>query len=277
MAISKLIHQTVADKNRLSKIYTDNINFLRELNPDWTHTLYDDNDILRFIQDNYDEEILQRYRKISSDYGAAKADYFRYLLLLKVGGVYLDIKSTCYKKLNDVIYDRDVFILSHWRNKPGERYQSYGIHGGLLPLGEYQTWHIIAAADHRLLKEVVAAVSKNIDEYSPFTHGVGFSGTLRTTGPIAYTLAIQKAINTADYRLVDIEDLGFEYSIHDLPTGTDTGMHRTPDHYHFKRSPVIVREFFDSLGNPLDLAKLRRNDLCPCGSGGRFKHCHGIM
>jgi hypothetical protein len=114
------------------------------------------------------------------------------------------------------------------------------MHSELSPLGEYQTWHIIAAPDHRFLKEVVAAVSKNIDEYSPFTHGVGFLGIWRTTGPIAYTLAIQKAIRTADYRLVDIEDLGFDYSIHDLSTGTNTGMHRTPDHYWFQRSPLIV-------------------------------------
>jgi len=277
MAIPKLIHQTAKDKNTLSEIYIENIKFLQERNPDWKHTLYDDDDILCFIRDNYDDETLQRYKKINPVYGAAKADYFRYLLVFKMGGIYLDIKSTCYKKLNDVISDDDVFILSHWKNMPGERYEGWGtLLPGLSPRGEYQQWHIIAAPGHTFLKEVVIAVSNNIDEYTPFTHGVGSAGVVRTTGPHAYTLAIQKIQKTATYRLVDIEDLGFNYSI--LSTDSNIRMHAmSPTHHNFQRSAVIVREFFDSLGNPMDLTKLSRNSPCPCGSGARFKHCHGIL
>lgn len=208
----------------MSETYIDNIRFLQKTNPDWTYTLYDDNDILRFIQNNYDEETLRRYKKNQS-YGAAKADYFRYLLLLKMGGVYLDIKSTCYKKLSDVIYADDVFILSHWKNKRGERYEGYGIYPELSARGEYQQWHIIAAPDHPFLRGVITAVSKNIDEYALFTHGVGHLGVMRTTGPIAYTLAIQKTQKTVDYRFVDIGDLGFNYSI--LSTETNTRKHIT--------------------------------------------------
>jgi hypothetical protein len=38
-----------------------------------------------------------------------------------------------------------------------------------------------------------------------------------------------------------------------------------------------VTSIFDShfLGATAQLASLRRNMLCPCGSGKRFKHCHG--
>jgi mannosyltransferase OCH1-like enzyme len=75
VAIPKFIHQTAPDKSRLSKVYIDNIKLLKQLNPDWTHTLYDDDDMLRFNRDNYDQEMFNRYKKISSAYGAAKADY----------------------------------------------------------------------------------------------------------------------------------------------------------------------------------------------------------
>ncbi len=275
MAIPKLIHQTVNNKNNLQPIYIDNIKALKELNPAWRYTLYDDNDCISFIRHHYDDETLERYKKINPDYGAAKADYFRYLLVLKLGGIYLDIKSTCYKKLDDVILEDDAYILSHWNNKRGERYAGYGIHPELSPKGEYQQWHIIAAPDHAFLKAVVRSVSKNIDDYTPYTHGIGHFGALRTTGPIAYTLAIQKIQQTAKHRVVDIETLGFDFSI--LSTDKNTGVHITAAHYSYQRSPLILREFYDPFGNPIDLKSLSRNSPCPCGSGAKFKHCHGIL
>ena len=39
--------------------------------------------------------------------------FFRYLLMYEIGGVYLDIKSTANKKLDDVLEENDAFILSH--------------------------------------------------------------------------------------------------------------------------------------------------------------------
>jgi preprotein translocase subunit SecA len=30
-------------------------------------------------------------------------------------------------------------------------------------------------------------------------------------------------------------------------------------------------------GNPKTWGKVSRNDPCPCGSGKRYKHCHGTF
>ena len=35
------------------------------------------------------------------------------------------------------------------------------------------------------------------------------------------------------------------------------------------------RDFVDQDGNPYDPELVNRNAPCPCGSGEKFKHCHG--
>jgi preprotein translocase subunit SecA len=34
-------------------------------------------------------------------------------------------------------------------------------------------------------------------------------------------------------------------------------------------------ETLRNLGVLVNMSNARRNDLCPCGSGKKFKHCHG--
>ena len=119
--------------------------------------------------------------------------------MLKVGGVYLYIKSTVTKKLNDVLLKDYTYILSNWVNGKGDLYEGWGIYPELLPRGEYQQWHIISVPQHPFLIEVVSKVSQNIETYNPSRNGVGHLGVMRTTGPIAYTLAIERIRNTVDF------------------------------------------------------------------------------
>ena len=110
-----------------------------------------------------------------------------------------------------MIRPSDTYILSHWRNAPGEPFEGWGLHPECGPYGEYQQWHIIAAPQHAFLRATISAVMWNIDNYSIEHHGVGKPGVLRTTGPIAYTKAITPLVDRYEHRLVDIESLGFVY------------------------------------------------------------------
>jgi hypothetical protein len=138
--------------------------------------------------------------------------------------------------LESVIRGDDEYLLSHWHNRQGEYHEGFGIHPELSSKGEYQQWHIIAVPGHPFLKEVVSTVASNLEKYSPSTHGVGQAAVLRTTGPIAYTLTIQKLEKKANYRLVDIEALGFVYSI----LGKKYA-HVTRTHYFYEKSPLVYR------------------------------------
>jgi mannosyltransferase OCH1-like enzyme len=275
MTIPRIIHQTISDKNDLHPVFVENIARLRSLNSGWDHHLYDEEERRAFISNHYDHDILESYLKISPAYGPAKADFFRYLLLYKKGGVYLDLKSTTTKRLDDVLTPDDTYILSQWRNKKGERYERWGLHPELSGNGEYQSWHIVAAPHHPFLEAVIQRVKKNIDNYDPIRDGVGKRGVLRVTGPIAYTLAIQPVQERHSYRWADMEELGLQYSITETAAGSGHESY-FKNHYRFRPDPLLLPQFIKkSHAAPRAAEKTGRNELCPCGSGKKYKHCHG--
>lgn len=88
------------------KKYTE---ILREQNPEFHYQLYGDTECEVFIRDNFDSTVLNAFLKLIP--GAYKADLFRYCILYKLGGIYLDIK---YYGVNDfkLIYltDKEYFV-----------------------------------------------------------------------------------------------------------------------------------------------------------------------
>jgi hypothetical protein len=241
--IPKIIHQTCnRDVLELDEI-RENIENMRLLNPNWEHCLYLDEDIENFILEYYGLEILQIYQSISSAYGAARADFFRYLLVYAKGGVYLDIKCEITRSLDEVIFTDDCFILSKWNNKEEDNYPGWGMHEelSLFDGGEYQQWHVISVPGHPFLRELILKVISNIQEYNVFRDGVGKFAVLRATGPIAYTLKIESMKSLCGFRQVDIEkDLGIKYSIYDSMEHENL----TKKHYTRLNSPLINRNIF---------------------------------
>jgi len=66
------------------------VNYLRTVNPNFKYFLFDDNDCREFIKTNFESSILNAYDSLIP--GAFKADLWRYCILYKHGGIYLDIK-----------------------------------------------------------------------------------------------------------------------------------------------------------------------------------------
>lgn len=213
--IPRLIHQTYPS-NDLPELLRENVEQIRLLNPDWDYHLYTDSDVEAFILQEYGEGVLSYYLRIDKVYGAARADLFRYLLVYKRGGVYLDIKSRFLKPIDEVLRGDEQFVISRWSNGKNEKYEGYGLHSEMLnyPGGEIQQWHIIAARGHIFLRAVILSVFKLIDAYTPWRTGVGRMGVLRLTGPIAYTIAITPLLSEKLCRTVNNEqDLCLQYSV----------------------------------------------------------------
>lgn len=213
-AIPRLIHQTFRSRN-LPVQLLDNVQKMKSMNPGWTHQIYDDADVEAFIKAVYGRRVLAYFHRINPKYGAARADLFRYLLLYKYGGVYLDIKSTLSKPLDGILLPDDRYLLSQWRNGAGDEHQGWGLASELshVPGGEFQQWHIVAAPGHPFLRAVIENVLTNIDRYNPWLHGTGSSGVFRVTGPTAYTLAIVPLLGRHPHRRVRDQDCGFEYTL----------------------------------------------------------------
>lgn len=85
--IPKIIHLTHYDKSRIPKKVWNN---LEKYCNDYKIIYYSDNDCINFISKNYNNNLADIFKNLST--GAHKADLFRYCVLFKLGGIYLDIK-----------------------------------------------------------------------------------------------------------------------------------------------------------------------------------------
>jgi len=243
-SIPRCIHQVYFSSTGLPDVIEQNINKLKSMNPGWKYMLYDDEHMENYIKKNY-PSLFSTYKKINPIYGAARADFFRYLLMYKEGGVYLDIKSSLMKPLDSIIQENDKYLLSHWKNDIGEIDENKGKYECLsdIPLGEYQQWHIITVKGHPFLKAVINAVCNNINRYNPFFHDTGSWAVYAVTGPVAYTLAIFPHLNSQPHRLErDDSNLDLIYNI--LPLRNISHHSLFKKHYSVCKEPLI-------LGNPI--------------------------
>jgi mannosyltransferase OCH1-like enzyme len=85
------------------------IDKLKKDNPEFEYHLYDDNDCREFIKDNFNYDVVEAFDNLIP--GAFKADLWRYCILYKKGGIYLDIK---YYTVNDFklinLTNKDYFV-----------------------------------------------------------------------------------------------------------------------------------------------------------------------
>ncbi len=186
MAIPRIIHQTFKTSS-LPFITRWHINKFRKKNPDYKYEFYDDERVEDFFYQEFEPHVFLSYKKLNI--GAAKADMFRYAVLYKRGGIYLDIDSSINDKLNSFINPDDKAIIT-FEGHPGF----------------YAQWALIYEAGHPFLKKTLDKIVENIslNKYPNDVH--------RMTGPSVYTEAINESLieDTAiPYRL-----LGTDYNGH---------------------------------------------------------------
>ena len=186
MSIPKIIHQTFKDKN-LPMVTRWHINRFLKRNSEYQYEFYDDQRITEFLEQEYDNETLKSYNRLNI--GAAKADFFRYHVLYKKGGIYLDIDSGINGRLSNFIELQDVAVIT----REG--------HPDL-----YAQWALIFAPGHPFLKRTMEMMMDNIqnNKYPNDVH--------KMTGPWIYTQAINACLSenpTIPYRL-----LGIDYDKH---------------------------------------------------------------
>ncbi|WP_316802713.1 glycosyltransferase family 32 protein [Pedobacter nototheniae] len=186
MPIPKIIHQTFKS-SELPWLTRWHISRFRRKNPDFSYEFYDDARIEKFLLEEFDEDTFRLYKRLNI--GAAKADFFRYAVLFKKGGIYVDIDSGINGSLNDFIRPDDSAIIT----KEGDPTL-------------FAQWALIFDAGHPFLKRTIEIVLENIrtNAYPNDVH--------KMTGPTAYTLAINECIKenpTIPYRI-----FGTDYNKH---------------------------------------------------------------
>ena len=168
MSIPKIIHQTFKS-SKLPLLTRWYISGFRRKNPEYTYEFYDDARIETFLKEEFDPSVFAAYKKINI--GAAKADFFRYAVLYKKGGVYVDIDSGINSKLDDFITPEDEAIIT----REGDP-------------SLFAQWALIYSPGHPFLEKTMEIVLENIRQ-NKYPHDVH-----RMTGPSAYTIAINESL-----------------------------------------------------------------------------------
>ena len=186
--IPKVIYQTWITKN-LPKNVIEVRNKIQRLNPNYTMILFDDNDMDKWIKENFDESTYNCYNCLTI--GAAKADLWRYLILYKNGGIYLDIDSNIIGSLDELINEDDSAIISREGNE----------------LGTYLQWCLMFSPEHPILRRTIDNCIKNIMDN---IKKIPLMDTGYFTGPFPFTAAVQEIMVQFYYdkhlRLFDVDD-----------------------------------------------------------------------
>lgn len=249
MSIPKKIFQTAKSFETLPVEIRESIEQLRARNPEWSYTFFDDAAMKVYLRDHLNADDWQIVEDVNPKYGVVLADLFRYVLLYNEGGVYLDIKSTAWRPLSEVIEPGTEFVISQWENKIGQDHVGMGFYPELayIPGGEFQQWCIIAAPRHPFLKAAIKQVLYNLKTYTPLTFGTDAWGVIRLSGPIAYTKAIYPLLDHYPHTAIDLTMWDIQYSIYGK-AGDKLFRHQDTikDYNHYSRvgEPIVRKDVF---------------------------------
>ena len=166
--IPKTIFQSHRSKELPSNVLSKVENMRYKLNPEYKYKLFDDDEMDAYVNDNFSDSIRNAYNNLNIP--AAKCDFWRYLIICKEGGIYLDVDAENHCSLDKVFTPSDSAVVS----------------GGFQHNKQYSQWALAFEAGHGILENVIDMVVENI-ETKRYPKSV-----LKTTGPIVYTEAIQK-------------------------------------------------------------------------------------
>ena len=186
MSIPKNIYQSWHSHNfhpKIEKIFHKQ----RSLNPNFRFTLYDDLQIEDFVRSNFEKNIFNAFTSLKIL--TAKVDFWRYLILYKYGGIYLDIDSKINIDLEKMIEEHDEAILTAETNE-----------------GLFVQWALFFSKEHPILEKTIENVTKNI-ETKRYPNDI-----VNTTGPGAFTTSLLEIHNKYQETPLIWKDVGKEYN-----------------------------------------------------------------
>jgi len=164
--IPKIIHQTWKTIV-VPEEWKDAVESCKTMNNDYKYILWTDETMEQFVQKEY-PDFLNVYK--SYKHNIQRCDAFRYLVLYKYGGIYLDMDIVCKKKLNSLLkYD---FVLSKSSN-----------------INSFTNSFFMIVPKHPFLKFCIDNLPNYIDSYSYFGNHLHI---MNSTGPLYLTNMLNK-------------------------------------------------------------------------------------
>ena len=175
--IPRLIHQTYKSRDvpeaarRMMATWTDR-------NPAWQTRFYDDAACVSFVRSEF-PEYYDAYTSLPKD--VERSDFFRYLVVLRLGGVYADVDTECVTPLDAFLRPRDALVVG-WEGEFATDEMAYSRH--FVRRRQVLNWAFAAAPGHPALREVCDRIKENARHV--FSNNTN-RDTLERTGPGAFT------------------------------------------------------------------------------------------
>lgn len=179
--IPKIIIQTWKDENIPEK-YIPEILSIKKNNPDYKYLFFTDNDIEKFIIDNY-PQYYETYLKLPVK--IQKIDFFRYIAIYHFGGFYMDLDMHCYTSFDnlldyDSVFPQDMTITDSKCEAKLIRYLDYCNNTTQrFLLGQYA---FAAKKNNPFIKALIDNIVSNLEDIIKFKDN-SYLYIYKTTGP----------------------------------------------------------------------------------------------
>lgn len=237
--IPKVVYQSWWTKDLPIKM-KENVELLKKNNPEYEYKLYDDADCRKFIQDNYDEKVVNAFDSLIP--GTFKGDLWRYCVLYKKGGIYLDIKYNCIDniKLSDFIKDDELFVKEYdnggWEyinNNP--QINKTAVYTGLM----------VSRPNNEKYLKMINSICDNVKNK--------FYGNVNTepTGPVLFRkFFTEEEFNKINYSYFESEGIGY---IRDIKSKKDILKHYSE--YRDEQKKFAKTKYWKELWNERNIYK----------------------
>lgn len=166
--IPRVVYQTWYTRDLPEKVVAERRR-MQEINPGYEFRLFLDQEMDKFVENNFEKRIFDAYSRLNIV--TAKADFWRYLVLYKNGGVYIDMDSAIIKPLASLIREKDEAILTVQETVGGAEMW-------------FAQWGLMFAPRHPVLNRTIESIVHNIRGHK------SANSTLTLTGPVVFSDAI---------------------------------------------------------------------------------------
>ena len=180
MLIPRIIHQTYRTKVLPEKVRSFMHSWV-DANPAWQVRFYDDMACTEFVRREF-PEYLDAYVGLPKD--VERSDFFRYLVVLRNGGVYADIDVECRQPLDGVLLPTDTLVTG-WESEVPSDALAFKRHH--VRRRQVLQWFFAAAPGHPVLRSICDHIAANVR--TRFSNNTN-RDTLERTGPGAWTDAV---------------------------------------------------------------------------------------
>jgi mannosyltransferase OCH1-like enzyme len=172
----------------LPPLMSANLDKLKSDNPEFTVTLFDNQDCINFINTHFPINVINAYNNIIPE--AYKSDLWRYCVLYINGGIYVDIKYECINNFRFItLCNNEYFVL----DRPNFFENYFGIYNALL----------ISSPKSNFLLEVIQRIADNSKN-----HFYGYN-VLHPTGPALLGEHFEKYYHNYNFELCNHETCNF--------------------------------------------------------------------